>query len=140
MANDIDPDTFNNYNNMRNNYSSNWMQNTAGLQARASLGGLQYNNQTRDMMTQFGRQRAKLPGQFQARGMFGSGMYNRGRNEFQTDKVNALGNAGQQYAQQQLGWGQEQSGFNMARDTGYLSVEQGMAQARAAAVARMTAY
>lgn len=139
MANDIDPDTYNSYTNMRNNYGSNYLQNTAGLQSRMATGAQGYNNQYRDLGTQFGRQRSKLPGQFLGRGMLKSGMYNRGRNEFNIDKLNAFGNLKQQYAQQQQGWAQEQSGFGMTRDQGYLSVEQGLAQARAAAVARMTA-
>lgn len=137
MANDIDPDTYNSFTNMRNNYGSNYLQNTAGLQSRMAMGAQQYGNQYRDMGTQYGRQRNRLPGQFMGRGMLKSGMYNRGRNEFNIDKATAFGNLAQQYAQQQQGWGQEQAGYGMTRDQGYLSVEQGMAQARAAAVARM---
>ena len=137
MANDIDPDTYNSYTNMRNNYGSNYLQQSAGLQSRMATGTQQFSNQIRDAGTQFGRQRSKLPGQFMGRGMLRSGMYNRGRNEFQTDKVNAYGNMRQNFAQQQQGWAQEQSGYGMTRDQGYLSVEQGMAQARAAAVAKI---
>ena len=136
---ELDPNLVYNFQQQRNNYASNHMAGSAELAQRQGLGELGYQNTLRQMNTQYDRQRGTLPSPFLAKHMYRSGMYNRAKNEFNTDKMNAFGQQAQQFAQQRQGWGAEQTGLNMTRDTGYLTVEGQAAMARAQAASQIAA-
>ena len=141
MATPLNPEDINYFSTQRRRVKTTYDLGAAQNQYQRNLSNTQYAQSVGDLTNRYDQMRQRLPGSYAKRGLFNSGIYQRGLQDFQQNKLRDFGNLAQMQQQRLAGFTMtDEQLARMYQETGGAGGDIDMAEAaRKAAVEALLA-